>query len=144
MNYQNGTLGTIINCYYNKEEEYGYVDVILDNTNAIVRIDQFEYKCLSDIVLKPDNTIEQHVIGEIWQIPIKLAYAMTIHKSQGSTYDKVNLDPNGWENGQVYVALSRIKSIDGLFLYNEIKPEVIMTSQNVIEFYKEVEKTNSI
>ena len=144
LNYQNGTLGTIINCYYNKEEECGYVDVILDNSNAIVRIDQFEYKCLSDIVLKPDNTIEQHVIGEIWQIPIKLAYAMTIHKSQGSTYDKVNLDPNGWENGQVYVALSRIKSIDGLFLYNEIKPEVIMTSQNVIEFYKEVEKTNSI
>ena len=144
LNYQNGTLGTIINCYYNEEEGYGYVDVILDKTNTIVRIKQFEYICLSDITLNPDNTVEQNIVGVIHQIPIKLAYAMTIHKSQGSTYDSVNLDPKGWENGQVYVALSRIKTIDGLFLYNEIKPEVIMTSKNVIEFYNEIEKNNSI
>ena len=126
LNYQNGTLGTIINCYYNEEDGYGYVDVILDKTNTIVRIKQFEYLCLSDITLNPDNTIEQNIVGVIHQIPIKLAYAMTIHKSQGSTYDSVNLDPKGWENGQVYVALSRIKTIYSLLLYNEIKPEVNM------------------
>ena len=56
-----------------------------------------------------------------YQIPLKLAYAITMHKSQGQTYDQVNLIPYSFDNGQLYVALSRVKSIEGLCLINQLR-----------------------
>ena len=88
--------------------------------------------------LLEDGRVVQNEVGKIVQLPVKLAYAITIHKSQGQTYDKVNLDPEGWESGQIYVALSRIKSIDGLYLYKKVDKDSLKTSQQVIEFYNKM------
>ena len=129
LRYQNGSFGTVITC------ENDYIDVLTDKEKNVVRINKRTFDFLSEPVLKDDGSISQNIIGSITQIPVKLAYAITIHKSQGQTYDKVNLNPDGWECGQVYVALSRIKSLDGLYLYKDIDKDNLRTSQNVLNFY---------
>jgi ATP-dependent DNA helicase PIF1 len=74
-----------------------------------------------------------------YQIPLKLAYATTIHKSQGCTIDYAEIDMKGiFEYGQGYTALSRVKSLAGLSIKN-FNPKVIKTHPRVIEFYKNIE-----
>lgn len=58
-----------------------------------------------------------------------------MHKSQGQTYDQVNLIPYSFDNGQLYVALSRVKSIEGLCLINQLRQENLICSQEVKDFY---------
>ena len=71
----------------------------------------------------------------VTQIPLKLAYATTVHKSQGATIDYAEINMNGiFEYGQAYVALSRVKSLSGLSIKN-FKPDVIKSHPKVIEFY---------
>ena len=70
------------------------------------------------------------------QYPLMLAWAMTIHKSQGQTFSNLFIDlGNGiFENGQLYVALSRIKTIDGLYLSRKIKLSDIKTDSFICKF----------
>lgn len=79
----------------------------------------------------------QKEVGYFRQYPLRLAYAITIHKSQGQTYDKVCIDYSerrAFSPGQTYVALSRCKSLDGLFLKDPIKEEDIKVNQEVLDF----------
>ena len=78
----------------------------------------------------------------IQQIPLILSWAITIHKSQGITLDSAIIDAgdNIFEYGQSYVALSRVKSLDGLFL-QQFNYRKIMTNPKVIEYYKSLSKT---
>lgn len=79
------------------------------------------------------------IIVTACQIPLKLAYATTIHKSQGCTIDYAEIDMKGiFEYGQGYTALSRVKSLEGLSIKN-FDPSVIKTHPRVIEFYKKIE-----
>jgi len=84
------------------------------------------------------STIEmdERVVAEITQVPLKLGYAISIHKSQGMTIDCAELElKNVFESGQAYVALSRIKSIEGLSI-KSINYRNIYTNGKVIDFYK--------
>lgn len=72
------------------------------------------------------------------QYPLRLAYGITIHKSQGMTLEKLIVDCNRiFECGQVYVALSRIKSLDGLYL-KSFNPKKVVANQDVVEFYRKL------
>lgn len=83
------------------------------------------------------KTIEEVVLGTFEQYPIKLAWAITVHKSQGLTFEKVYADlANCFASGQVYVALSRCTTFNGLKLKTEIPPSAIITDPRVIEFAK--------
>lgn len=81
--------------------------------------------------------IEETTIGTFSQYPIKLAWAITVHKSQGLTFEKVIADLGAaFASGQVYVALSRCTSFNGLILKTKVNKNAILTDSNVLNFAK--------
>ncbi|MBX2925652.1 MAG: helix-turn-helix domain-containing protein [Chitinophagaceae bacterium] len=81
------------------------------------------------------DSIEEEELGSFTQYPIRLAWAVTIHKSQGLTFEKAIIDAGAsFAAGQVYVALSRLTSLNGLILYSRIHTESIHTHPRVIAF----------
>jgi len=84
------------------------------------------------------QAIEEKVKGSFSQIPLRLSWAITIHKSQGLTFDKAIIDAElSFAHGQTYVALSRCKTLEGLVLKSPIKPQSIINDQRVTGFTKE-------
>lgn len=110
---------------------------ITDEHNEIVPItvEQFTWENVLYTWNEEEKTIEKTVTGRFKQYPLKLAWAITVHKSQGMTFEKVIADV-GWSfaAGQVYVALSRCTSMNGLILKSRITPQAIKTDQRVIAF----------
>jgi GTPase SAR1 family protein len=85
--------------------------------------------------------IEEKVIGTFTQYPLKLAWAITIHKSQGLTFDRAVIDArSAFAHGQVYVALSRCRSLDGLVLSSRIDQRCIIDNPSVSGFIRETEQ----
>ncbi len=82
--------------------------------------------------------IDKFEKGSFAQLPLKLAWAVTIHKSQGKTFKKVIIDLGygAFTHGQTYVALSRCTDITGLYLKNPLRPRDIIIDQKVIDFHK--------
>ena len=94
-----------------------------------------------DYVVNDDSkVIERTVVGTFRQIPAILAWAMTIHKSQGLTLDAVHLDlgSGAFETGQTYVALSRVRDIDRLTLSRHIRLDDIRVDQESSLFYNQI------
>ncbi len=78
---------------------------------------------------------KEKVLGTFEQYPVKLAWAITVHKSQGLTFSKAIIDVgSAFAPGQVYVALSRLRSLDGLILRTRIDPSVVSTDKDVVAF----------
>ncbi len=124
--YRNGQIGTV------KKIHDTHVSVEWDNGHRS-DVEPHDWQ-----IMKPkwDGEIIKHeVIGTFSQIPLRLAYAITIHKSQGQTYAKANVDPACFDIGQLYVALSRCESIEGLSLMRKIYPSALRTSPEVCDFY---------
>lgn len=78
---------------------------------------------------------KERILGTFEQYPVKLAWAITVHKSQGLTFSKAIIDVGqAFAPGQVYVALSRLRSLDGLILRTRIDPSVVSTDRDVVAF----------
>lgn len=95
----------------------------------------------SKYILNPDNKeITEEVEGTFRQYPIRLAWAITIHKSQGLTFERAIIDVNtSFAHGQVYVAFSRCKSLEGLVLGAPLRKESIICDQTINEFTRNAE-----
>ncbi|MFC3198396.1 helix-turn-helix domain-containing protein [Parapedobacter deserti] len=88
---------------------------------------------------RAQDKIEEEVLGTFAQFPLRLAWAITIHKSQGLTFDKAIIDAgSAFAAGQVYVALSRLRTLDGLVLHSPIPLHSIRTDQQVAHFSSNV------
>ena len=121
-----------------------YVKVRFDDQdNEPITIKPLDYNLNNNLwsydMDKKQWTTQHRVSLTVKQFPLQLAYAITIHKSQGMTFDSIILQPRSWAYGQFYTALSRIRSLNGLYLQSKVLPEYISTSPEVIAFYNDQE-----
>lgn len=149
--YINGDFGTIIN--YNGNS----FSIKLDRNGATIQcphplerykenqINDYRYEMSYDAQKRKLVRVKPY-IQKTTQYPIKLAYAFTIHKSQGQTYEKVILDLRShiFAPGQLYVALSRVKSLDGLYLTKPVTYSDIIVDESIFEFLYEIRKNNEV
>lgn len=132
----NGTIGKIVKLEQDKISvlvEEGGKDRYID----VQRIDWEILKYKADEA--SSGGIKTEVAGTFSQYPLKLAWAITIHKSQGKTFDKVIIDlgKGAFEHGQTYVALSRCRSLESIVLRQPLRLRDIRTDERVVEFYEQ-------
>ena len=105
-----------------------------DGADPVV-VERYEWKNTKYILNEATNAIEEIEAGKFLHYPIKLAWAITVHKSQGLTFEKAIIDAGrAFAPGQVYVALSRLTSLDGLVLSSPVNYNSIRSDRNVQEF----------
>ena len=134
--YVNGTIGQVA-----KLEDHT-VHVTIDKPNGqqeTIQVKRQDWEILKYKIKEDDGSIGTEVVGKFSQFPLRLAWAMTIHKSQGKTFDKVIIDlgKGAFEYGQTYVAFSRCRTLDGIVLKQKLRPKDIMTDERIIDYYEQ-------
>ncbi|MBR4913636.1 MAG: AAA family ATPase [Bacteroidales bacterium] len=111
------------------------IKVRLENGNEL-KVEQMEWVSKESVYNPKTKKVESEVVGTFVQYPIKLAWAITIHKSQGMTFDRMHFDltRGTFAPGQAYVAISRMRSIEGLTLSNKLRPYHIVQNTEVRAF----------
>ena len=126
--YYNGKIGKIVS--YNEDE-----GLMVQCDDVVINVTPVQWQNFEYTLNEETNEIEEKEIGTFTQIPLKTAWAITIHKSQGLTFEKVILNAElAFTHGQVYVALSRCTSMNGLILKSKISRNVLF-NDNVINNY---------
>ncbi len=122
--YFNGKIGVV------KLLEKDKIVVACEDTDIEVQPESWDNSRYS--LNRQDGKLEQEIMGSFTQYPLRLAWAITIHKSQGLTFERVMIDAaSAFSSGQVYVALSRCTSLDGIVLLSKIPPSAISSNSNV-------------
>lgn len=135
----NGTLGTI------KEfsDTIGTRTVVVTTDEGKeVEVEPFTWTAYKSVYDSNEGKIKREESGSFKQLPIKLAWAITIHKSQGKTFDNIMIDlgRGAFAFGQTYVALSRCRTLDGIILKKPLSPKDIILDERVIEFYRRMSR----
>lgn len=132
----NGSVGTVLKCYDNcVDVQFACGPQIIETNKWEVK--QNEYDALS-------GTMKKVVLASRTQIPLKLAWSITIHKSQGSTLDRAEIDVGeAFAAGQVYVALSRVRNLKSLKIMS-FSPHTIKTNKKCLDFYNSQKEEDEV
>ncbi len=132
--YVNGTLGKVTSI----SDKSIYVQVFNENQSTV----EVEKNSWDNIkyTINQDGQIKSEVTGSFEQYPLNLAWAMTIHKSQGMTFEEVVIDmgSGAFDFGQAYVALSRCTRLAGVYLKRPLKPDDIQTDDQIVQYYRKM------
>lgn len=123
--YKNGTTGVVTKL------EDSLVTVVVKGKK--IEVERHEWESINYSLNKGTDRVDQSVTGSVKQFPLRLAWAISIHKSQGQTYDDVIIDLGSgtFASGQAYVAVSRCRTLEGIQLQNKISPSDIINDVRV-------------
>lgn len=133
----NGKIGTV--------KSLDNEEIIVECDGKNINVAQETWDNTRYTLNRTDGKLEQEVLGTFTQFPLRLAWAITIHKSQGLTFDKVMIDAgSAFSSGQVYVALSRCTSLEGIVLLTKIPSSAILCNQNVVNSHQRMSPRGSL
>lgn len=133
--FYNGKIGKITNILDD------VIEVFCPGDYLPIDVEKTEWQNAKYTLNETSQEIEEDVIGTFTQFPLKLAWAITIHKSQGLTFERAIIDArSSFAHGQVYVALSRCKTLEGLVLSSPIAIHSVKNDTTVIQFSEDVER----
>jgi len=136
--YFNGKIGII------EQIEDDKILVRCHNEPELVEVKKHRWEHIRYIHNSEKQHIEEEVVGAFTQYPLRLAWAITIHKSQGLTFEKAIIDAgSAFAPGQVYVALSRCTALSGIILHTPISKQSLQTDARIIQFIEQFSKPNS-